>query len=271
MHAGLVRDLLTLGVGVVTGIMSAAFGVGGATISTPGIRILGASAFIAVGTTLPSILPSAVTGTVRYRREGLVDWRVVAWAAPAGVVASVLGSLASHGVPGDGHWLMVLTAALLGVTAANMARPPRGAATPTETADDQAAQHRVGTRPRPPVMGLAGVGIVAGALSGLLGVGGGIVMVPGFTELVRMPIKAAIANSLVCVAIFAIPGTVTHALLGDIDWRFALLLAVSVIPGARLGAAAALRTTDRRLRIAVATFLGLVAVVYAAGEIIALR
>ncbi|MHB8668954.1 MAG: sulfite exporter TauE/SafE family protein [Acidimicrobiales bacterium] len=268
MHAGVLRDLLTLVVGVITGVMSAAFGVGGATISTPGIRLLGASAFIAVGTTLPSILPSAVTGTLRYRREGLVDWRVVAWAAPAGAAASVLGSLASHAVPGNGHWLMVLTAALLGVTAANMARAPRQETASADPAIGEAI--RTSIRPREPALGLAGVGIVAGVLSGLLGVGGGIVMVPGFTELVRMPIKAAIATSLVCVAIFAIPGTVTHALLGDIDWRFALLLAVAVIPGARLGAAAALRATDRRLRIAVAVFLGLVAVVYAAGEIIAL-
>jgi len=49
--------------------MSAAFGVGGATISTPAIRALGASAFVAVGTTLPSILPSAAAGTLRYMRE----------------------------------------------------------------------------------------------------------------------------------------------------------------------------------------------------------
>ena len=52
--------------------MSASFGVGGAVISTPAIRVLGASAFVAVGTTLPSILPSAASGTARYVREHLV-------------------------------------------------------------------------------------------------------------------------------------------------------------------------------------------------------
>jgi len=97
--------------------MSAAFGVGGATISTPGIRALGASAFVAVGTTLPSILPSAISGTLRYMREGLVDWQVVKWAAPVGVATSILGSLLSHIVPGNGHWLMIATALLLGATA----------------------------------------------------------------------------------------------------------------------------------------------------------
>src|SRR5581483_7338477 len=120
--------VLTVAVGVVSGVMSAAFGVGGATITTPGIRALGASAFVAVGTTLPSIIPSAVSGTLRYMREGLVDWDVVKWAAPVGVVMSILGSLLSHVVPGNGHWLMILTALLLGVTAWRMRKPPQRAA-----------------------------------------------------------------------------------------------------------------------------------------------
>src|SRR6266446_4496260 len=119
--------------------MSAAFGVGGATISTPGIRALGASAFVAVGTTLPSIIPSAVSGTLRYMREGLVDWEVVKWAAPIGVAASILGSLLSHVVPGNGHWLMILTATLLGATAWRMRKPPpRPAVEDAEAESDSA-------------------------------------------------------------------------------------------------------------------------------------
>src|SRR3954469_13715965 len=105
MDPGPIRDALTLVAGLATGALSAAFGVGGAVISTPAIRALGASATVAVGTTLPSILPSAATGTVRYAKEQLVDWRVVTWAVPAGVVGSVGGSLLSHVVPGNGHLL----------------------------------------------------------------------------------------------------------------------------------------------------------------------
>src|SRR3954469_24349827 len=104
--------------------MSAAFGVGGATISTPGIRALGASAFVAVGTTLPSIIPSAVSGTLRYMREGLVDWEGLRWAGPFGVAVAVAGSLLSRVVPGNGHWLMIATALLLGATAWRMRKPP---------------------------------------------------------------------------------------------------------------------------------------------------
>lgn len=227
-------------------------------ISTPAIRALGASATIAVGTTLPSILPSAATGTRRYVKEHLVDWRIVRWAVPAGIVGSVLGSLASHWVPGDGHVLMLLTAGLLAFTAARMTRDPSSQA--DHTASEQATSGPL----------FAGIGFAAGALSGLLGVGGGIVMIPGFSELGRVPLRRTIATSLACVGLFAIPGTITHALLGDVDWRLALFLTIGVIPGARLGAAATLRSSDRRLRMAVAGFLGAIAVVYAIGELLAL-
>jgi uncharacterized membrane protein YfcA len=108
----------------------------------------------------------------------------------------------------------------------------------------------------------AGIGVVAGLLSGLLGIGGGVIMVPAFTELLGLPLKAAIATSLVCVGIFGVPATITHAVLGDIDWRMATLLTVGVVPGARVGASLTIRTAERRLRLAVGIFLALVALVY---------
>jgi uncharacterized membrane protein YfcA len=248
------HTLLTIVAGVATGVLSAAFGVGGAVLSTPAIRLLGVTAAFAVGTTLPSILPSAATGTWRYARERLVLWRVVAWTTPPGIVAAVGGSFLSQEVPGDGHWLMILTALLLGVTAWRM----------------------VHERPLPPPDHrphraiLVGVGAAAGLLSGLLGVGGGIVLIPGFSEVARIPLRATIATSLVCVGLFAVPGTLAHWSVGDIDWRTAILLSIGVVPGARLGSHLAMRAADARLRQAVAGFLGLIAVVYAVSEATAL-
>lgn len=259
---GPIRDVLTVGLGLLTGLLSGAFGVGGAIISTPGVRLLGASAFLAIGTTLPSIIPGAAIATARYAREGLVEWPTVAATAPAGIAGAVFGSMASAAVPGGGHWLMVLTAALLAMTALRMARSvlnPRA----------READLRPAGRPRGP-LAAAGVGVSAGLLSGLLGVGGGLVLVPGFTEILRLPLKAAIATSLACVGILAVPGTITHGLLGNVEWRMALLLAFAVVPGARLGATLAIAANDRRLRLIVAVVLGITAVIYGASEIAAM-
>lgn len=317
MEPGLLRDALTLLLGFATGVLSALFGIGGAIVSNPGLRALGAAPLVAVGTTLPSILPGAISGTLRYRREGLIDWHLITPAVAAGLLAVVAGSLLSHAVPGGGHLLLLLIAVLLAFTAWRTAvtppsdpagdedkdgsnggaeggassdgvggvddrgHPDAGSATlPLREASPQEggfprATDRPGTRDTdPPDAGAepgrrgrrrwvaAGIGVVAGLLSGLLGIGGGVIMVPAFTELLGLPLKSAIATSLVCVGIFGVPATITHAVLGDIDWRLATLLTIGVIPGARIGASLTIRTAERRLRLAVGVFLALVALVY---------
>ena len=298
MEAGLLRDALTLLLGFATGVLSALFGIGGAIVSNPGLRALGADPLVAVGTTLPSILPGAISGTLRYRREGLINWRLVTPAAAAGLLAVVGGSLLSHAVPGEGHLLLLLIAVLLAFTAWRTAvtaptpadgpdhggsgggadggsgagveaRTGRGDGRPGDVEDREHPNSGSATLPllESSQAGrqrwrAAGIGVVAGLLSGLLGIGGGVIMVPAFTELLYMPLKSAIATSLVCVGIFGVPATITHAFLGDVDWRLAALLTIGVVPGARVGASLTIRTAERRLRLAVGVFLALVALVY---------
>jgi hypothetical protein len=252
---------LTVAVGVLGGALSGMFGIGGAAITTPAIRVLGATTFQAIGSTLPSILPSSVSGSLHYHREHFIRGRIVFMTSAFGAPATVLGSRLSRSVPGDGHWLMIATAVLVGFTAYRTAVPVvRGDGTTGETAVLRDAWWT-----------LALIGIAAGMLSGLLGVGGGILMVPAFSSWVGLPLRPTIATSLACVGLFAIPGTITHAYLGDIDWTYALSLAVGVVPGARLGARFTIAADERTLRLSVAGALGLIALVYAIGEILALK
>ena len=113
-------------------------------------------------------------------------------------------------------------------------------------------------------------GVCAGGLSGLLGLGGGIIMVPLFRRWLGLPIKNAVATSLICVGCFAVPGTITHALEGGIDWRFALWLTVGVVVGAPFGSKTALKMSDKKLQRVFGLFLAAVAVVYGVGELLAL-
>jgi uncharacterized protein len=284
------QTILTLAAGVATGVLSGMFGVGGAVVSTPAIRLLGATPLEAVGSTIPSVIPSAVSGSLRYRREGLIIGRVALWTLAAGLAATVGGALLTGAVPGNGHLLMIATAALLAFTALRMARVPSG--TPAHAQNPVDVEDPVGdlatpasdlvlaherdpdrTSPlhrRAEVWRLGLIGLAAGGLSGLLGIGGGVLMVPAFATWVRLSVKEAVATSLVCVGALAVPGMVTHAVLGNIDWAFAIPLSIAVIPGARIGAHLAIRSSDRGLRLAVAIVLGSIAVAYGAGEIIAL-
>jgi uncharacterized protein len=270
------RIVLTALFGVGTGVLSGMFGIGGAVVSTPAIRVLGATPIAAVASTLPSIIPSAISGAIRYGRERLIDWRIVTWTATAGAAASVGGALATDVVPGGGHPLMILTAALVGFTAYRVSRPvarpepePVAAAEGLTDAAPGLAHPAAGVE-RAQSWRLVTIGIAAGGLSGFLGIGGGVLMVPAFTTWLRVPIKVALATSLACVGVLAIPGMVTHAALGHIDWLFALPLSVAVIPGARLGAHLTIRSSDRTLRLLVGVVLGLIATAYAVGEVLAL-
>src|SRR5262245_41363749 len=87
------------------------FGVGGAVLTTPGIRAVGATPIEAVGSTIPAILPGALSGAYRYSRAGMVDWSVALYSGVFGTAFAVLGAELSDHV--DGHYLMLLTAALL--------------------------------------------------------------------------------------------------------------------------------------------------------------
>jgi uncharacterized membrane protein YfcA len=251
---------LTVAVGALSGVLSGMFGIGGAVLTTPAIRVLGATPLEAIGSTLPSILPSSISGSLRYNRDGFVRHRIMLVTSAFGIPASVIGSRLSQAVPGNGHALMIATAVLVAYTAYRTAfpsTPPPDASLPETLRDDWWL--------------LALIGVAAGALSGLLGIGGGILMVPAFSTLVGLPLKETIATSLACVGVFAIPGTITHAIQGDINWTFALALAAGVIPGARVGAHFTIGTTDRTLRYTVGTALGVIALIYGIGELFALR
>jgi uncharacterized membrane protein YfcA len=107
-------------------------------------------------------------------------------------------------------------------------------------------------------------------MAGLLGVGGGVLLVPAYTALLRMPPKRAVATSLVAVAMFSVPAMATHAWLGHINWTFALLLVVGVVPGAQLGAHLTLHGSEERLRLLMGLFFSVLAIGYGASELLAL-
>jgi hypothetical protein len=259
--------VLTLLLGVATGVLSAMFGLGGAVVSTPGIRALGATPLQGIGSTLPSTFPSALTGTLRYHREGFVLWRAVKWTAAFGAPAAVLGSLVTGAIPGKGHLQMIATAALVGLTAYRTSRQPASVpavVVPAPEKCDPVPVLRAGW------WQYALIGTAAGMLSGLLGVGGGILMVPAFQSWLKMGLKETIATSLACVGLLAIPGTITHTIKHHIDWTFALPLCVGVVPGAQIGARFAIKSADQSLRRITGIVLGALAVVYGIAEIIAL-
>ena len=247
------QAILTTLVGFAAGVLSGLFGVGGGVVMTPGLTALGGlTPIIAVATPLPVILPTATVGAFTYRRAGEVDLRAAAWISLTGSAASALGALLTEAV--NPRLLLVITAALLAWQSLQILRGRSRALTAEE---------------RPiPAWALVLVGVGAGLLSGLLGIGGGLVIVPALAGILHMPLKRALGTSLVAVLVLVIPGTIVHAALGNVDWAVAMILVIGSLPGARIGARVALGAKEHTLRLMVGSFLALVAVVYGVQQVV---
>ena len=103
---------------------------------------------------------------------------------------------------------------------------------------------------------LSVIGIVGGVLSGLVGVGGGIVFVPGLVFAGGWQIKAAAAASLVIVVFSALSGTIRNARSEDpVDWGTAGILSLTVAPSSLIGVAVSRVSPETVVESAFATLL----------------
>ncbi|MEX0984843.1 MAG: sulfite exporter TauE/SafE family protein [Actinomycetota bacterium] len=245
--------LFAVGIGLASGMLSGMFGVGGGIVMTPGLQtFLATSPIAALATPLPVIFPTAIAGALRYRAAGELDMRAVRWLVVAGVPAAVAGAAVTEVVPTP--LLLLVTAALLAWQAIGILR---GGDTSGRGPDAATA----GTR------SLVLTGAAAGFVSGLLGIGGGLIMVPLLAGWLGMPLKRALGTSLAAIVGMVVPGTIVHAALGNVAWDIVLALVLGAVPGARIGSMLALRAGERTLRILVGGFMAAVALVYGTQQV----
>jgi uncharacterized membrane protein YfcA len=105
-----------------------------------------------------------------------------------------------------------------------------------------------------------GIGLAAGFLSGVLGVGGGILIVPLLVAGVAYQPKPAMATSLAAILLTAIAAAASHAQAGNVAWRDAALIGLPAVGGAVFGAWLHQRISTRNVTLAFSCFLILAAV-----------
>ena len=110
---------------------------------------------------------------------------------------------------------------------------------------------------------LVTIGLAAGVLSGLLGVGGGIVMVPLLVLWAGYAQRDAHAMSLGAIVPISVAGVLTYGVAGQVRLPEAIALAVGAVAGARVGAGLLSRLGDRPLKLAFGSFLIAVALLMA--------
>lgn len=262
-------------IGFLSAVLAGMFGIGGAALTTPSLRIfLDASPAIALGTTLPVTIPTAAAAAITYWRRGLVDLKVAGTCCLSGVVAATGGAILTKYI--DLHYLMIATGAIiLYVSAITIRRGLTTEYTPIDVDEGPVTEHTVkldsASEPLEdavPVVRALLVGFAAGLLSGLLGVGGGVLLIPGFLYVLHLPIRRAFGTSLAVIVVIAIPGTIVHSLLHHISWTLVLFMVIGSIPGAYLGARLNMKTAERLLYILFGALLGAFGLLFIVNEII---
>lgn len=231
--------------GAGVGLLFGLFGVGGSSVATPVLALLGVRGVVAVASPLPSTVPAALAGAWAYLRDGDVDASVARWSVMGGVPGTVIGALASRLVGGNG--LLVASGVVLGIVGVRVLRPVTA----------EARRARAGLRRPAVVIGAAGA---IGVFTGLLANGGGFLLVPLYLVVLGLGMRTSAGTSLVVIAALSIPTLATHWALGHIDWAVAATFAAGAVPGAALGSRVAHRVRADTLR----TAFGWLAIAFAA-------
>ena len=217
------RTGLVLLTGAGAGFLSGLFGVGGGLVIVPALMtVLGMSQRRAAATSLAAIVLTAAVGSVSYGARGEVSLL----AAGLLVVGAQAGVLALRRLP---EWTLpwiFIGFAVLVVVSMRLRAPVREAALVLDG---------------PRAAALIVVGVVAGILSGLVGVGGGAVIVPGLELLVGVGDLLARGTSLLVMIPTAVTGTWANLRHGVVDLRPGLVVGLGAVLAAPGGAAAAAR------------------------------
>ncbi|HET7079884.1 MAG TPA: sulfite exporter TauE/SafE family protein [Chloroflexia bacterium] len=247
--------LLGIGtLGLLAGLVGALLGLGGGIFLVPALTLGFNLPFqVAAGTSLVAVAATSAAGSSTYVRTRLTNIRLAVLLGTATVAAAIGASLVAQAI--DGRILRGLFAFLLLYTAVTMIRGARPAAQPAAQA---APAPKEVPAPAPDGWNLGGsyqdarlgqvayqatrvplgmgASLLGGTISGLLGVGGGIVQVPVMHLLMGVPLKVATGTSSFLIGITAAASALIYYASGRIDPVLAAPAALAVFVGARLGA-----------------------------------
>ncbi|MEV5753914.1 sulfite exporter TauE/SafE family protein [Actinoallomurus sp. NPDC052308] len=188
--------ILALAAGGVVGLALGGLGGGGSMLAVPAlIYLLGFDPARATTAGLLIVAVTSLTGLVTHARAGRVRWRTGTLFAAAGLPAAAAAGALSARVPGA---LLTVTFALLAAVAAwRMLASAAGTASRTGTVQRAGVDPQAGAA-RPDKAAAAGAGL--GAVTGLLGVGGGFLAVPALVSVLAFPMAEAVGTSLLVIS-----------------------------------------------------------------------
>ena len=283
--AGLsVNALVIIALGGVVGLLTGMVGVGGGFLTTPILIFYGIPPPVAVASATTQITGTSVSGVLAHRRRKGVDYRMGAVVIAGGLVGALVGGILFRLLQQAGQIdtvIAILYVVLLGTIGFLMARESGAALGILKRKEDpnkKARRHNpliaslpfrwrfyqsgLYISPLAPLL----LGLVAGMLTVLLGVGGGFIVVPAMIYILGMSAQVVVGTSLLQILFVTAATTLVHATTTkSVDIVLAGLLLLGSVIGAQFGARLAQKAKPELLRMVLAIIILLVAARMAVG------
>lgn len=235
---------------IIIGLSLGLFGSGGSILTVPVLLyLLGMPAEMAIASSLLIVAAISAFGSFHNGFKRLISWRHVYWFGIPGMFGTYLGAWAGTMV--DSRWQLLVFALLMIVAAVFMWRSQ------VKDTANQLAFNK---------LKVLADGLIVGAVTGFVGVGGGFLIVPALVLMGGLPIVLGVATSLVIIALKSFVGFATYYAVFSskglsFDWAAIGLMIVAGIAGSYLGAWIGRRLPKEKLQRGFAVFLAIMAVV----------
>lgn len=251
-------------VAAVAAILGSMLGLGGGVFLVPILTLyFGVDPKLAVGASAVVVVTNSVVGSTNHLRSRFTNLRLAMLLQISTAAGAIAGAL--FGVFADPRIIYGVFGAVLVYAAVSMvvrrerhvAAPPLGTPDPLRLGAafrDPAIGSDVGYIPVR-VGGGMGVGLIAGIISGMLGVGGGVVMVPVMNLLMRVPMKAAVGTSTFMVGMTSVATAFVYYSRGKIDPTLVVPAIIGVFIGGQVGSKLTRRVRAHRLALIFAVIL----------------
>jgi uncharacterized membrane protein YfcA len=228
-------------IGLIGGSFGGLVGLGGGVVMVPLLTLwAGLSQHEAHGTSLTAVIVTGTVGAWLYGNHGHVSWSSAGWLAAGSVVASFITAQYAARIPGAqlkkvfGAFLLVVAVMLLVKDRLSLADGSPG---------------------QPLIWVLLVIGALAGAIAGLLGVGGGVLIVPLLVLGTGLSQHVAQGTSLAALILTGVTGTLVYARHGHFRKDILLMLLPGVVVGSWFGGHGAIEISGPALRVVFALVL----------------
>jgi uncharacterized membrane protein YfcA len=279
-----INILLPIGLGLVVGLLSGLFGVGGGFLMTPLLIMIGIPSTVAAATDSNQIVAASTSGTYAHWRVGNVDFKMGLILLAGGFIGGLIGVqfMKLLRAMGNADFVIKMTYVfMLGIVGAYMffeslssIRKNKKEVLKKESAkaeSESSVSRFLKSLPMQVYFEKSGVthsalvvvllGVLVGILAAVMGVGGGFLLVPVMVYILRMPIHVVVGTSLFQILFTCMEVTFLQAYTNHtVDFTLAVLLLLGSTIGAQIGAVFGRKLKGEQLKILLAVIVLIVTV-----------